>query len=202
MLMQCLFRILLEAPKIATDLFLIKLSTCKGLVCLVAFLGLFKESWTLDTCIVFIMLLSVLSLVVHKMSKSDKISKSILAYLSLCNLLFLEVLVWELWFGVKQPEAGVNMHTHIIVLTFKSYPSQHKTRLLLWALKSFPVLSFAECTSHCICLPFWCQSASVASFCCHFQVPCFSSKAFPKISCTQNTTGRDLCNKWYVPTRV
>jgi len=32
------FRILLETSKIATDLFVIKLSTCKGLVYLVTFL--------------------------------------------------------------------------------------------------------------------------------------------------------------------
>jgi hypothetical protein len=32
------FRVLLEAPKIATDLFVIKSSTCRGLVCLLTFL--------------------------------------------------------------------------------------------------------------------------------------------------------------------
>jgi hypothetical protein len=36
-----------------------------------------------------------------------------------------------------------------------------------------------------------CLSVSVSSLHCHFQVPCFSLKAFPKISCTQNTTDRD-----------
>jgi len=75
------FRILLETSKIATDLFVIKLSTCKGLVYLVTFLWHVKELGTLDTCVVSTMLLSVLSLVVHKTPKSDKMSKSILAYL-------------------------------------------------------------------------------------------------------------------------
>jgi len=51
-------------------------------------------------------------------------------------------------------------------------------------------------------LSVYCLSVSVFSFHCHFQVPCFSSKAFPKISCTWNTTDRDLCSKWYTPTRV
>jgi hypothetical protein len=38
----------------------IRLSTCKGLVCSVTFLQHFKESWTLNTCIVSTMLLSFL----------------------------------------------------------------------------------------------------------------------------------------------
>jgi len=37
-------KILLEASKIATDLFVIKLSACKVLVCKVTFLQHFKES--------------------------------------------------------------------------------------------------------------------------------------------------------------
>jgi hypothetical protein len=43
-------------------------------------------------------------------------------------------------------------------------------------------------------------SVSVFSFHCYFQVPYFPLKAFPKISCTWNTTDRDLYSKWYMPT--
>jgi len=40
-----------------------------------------------------------------------------------------------------------------------------------------------------------CLSVSVSSFHCHFQIPCFSSKALSKIFCTQNKTARDTCSK-------
>jgi hypothetical protein len=57
-------RILPEASKIATHLFLIKISTSKGFVCLVTFLNLL----TLDTCMISSILLCVISMEVHKMS--------------------------------------------------------------------------------------------------------------------------------------
>jgi hypothetical protein len=61
-----------EASKIATDLFVIKLSTstCKGV-----------KNHELSTRVVSIMLLSFLSLVVYNMSKPNKMCKNILAYL-------------------------------------------------------------------------------------------------------------------------
>jgi len=65
---HCVFIILLQAYKIATHLFVIKLCTCKGLVCLVTFQWHFKnhEIWhiySFHNGVVF-------SLVVHKMSKN------------------------------------------------------------------------------------------------------------------------------------
>jgi len=124
LLTYCVFRILLQASKIATDLCVIKSSTCKGLICLVTFLWHFKELWTLDTCTVSTMLLSVLTLVVHKTSKSDKMSS-----LSLPPFIKSTPLVRELWFGVKLLQSGVRIQFHIAILTFKSYLSQHKTPL-------------------------------------------------------------------------
>jgi len=55
-----MFRTPLEASNIATALFVIKLSTCKGLFCLVTFLQHFKELWRLGTCTVSTLLLSFL----------------------------------------------------------------------------------------------------------------------------------------------
>jgi len=59
-LTHCVFRFLLGASKIATDLFAIKLFIYKGLVSLVTFLWHFKKLLTLDTCMISSILLCVL----------------------------------------------------------------------------------------------------------------------------------------------
>jgi hypothetical protein len=131
------------------------------------------------------------------------------------------MLVWELQFRVKHPEAGVKTQPHIAILIFKSYPSQclcgtHTTLCLpfwghwitvlhfelaggraglpcgvVWGQITLPspVILWIRCVQGKDCLLSVCclsvclslsLSLFVLSFHCHFQVPCFSLKAFPK----------------------
>jgi len=77
---------------------------------------------------------------------------------------------------------------------------------VIWGQSTFPppVNLLIRCAKGWDCvLSLHCLSVFASLFLhCHFQVPCFSLKAFLKIPCYQNTTDRGLCSKQYKPTRV
>jgi hypothetical protein len=78
-------------------------------------------------------------------------------------------------------------------------------RGVVWRRSTFPlhVILWIRCAQGWErVLSVHCWSVFVSSFHCHFQLLCFSSTAFPKISCTRNTTGSVLYSKRYTPTKV
>jgi len=185
-LTHCEFRILLEASEIATDLFVIEVSTCKGLVCLLPFLWYVKELWTLDGCITSIMLLSVLSLVTHKTSKSDKMSESISYPFHKVHtplLLLNKTLVFKKMSGPNE-KWYLQLHNLFLIVwcwsrncnlawnTLRQWSEHNPTlqfwhlnliqintkhHFALWTFISFPGLSLVEHTPHCTFLLFWGQ---------------------------------------------
>jgi len=133
-----------------------------------------------------------------------------------------EVLVSEFQFRVKNPEAGVKIQPHIALWTFKSYP------LLFFFQNIWPYICFLfEASDHYFALwascwstlpppvKVWIRSAQgwdcVLSvhylslshpFHCHFQVSCFSRKAFSKYLALRIQLLGTLFTKQCTPTGV